>query len=187
LSGQADEELGGWVARARRRDPAAFAAVIRRTERTALAVAFAVVGEATAAGDVVQEAFLKAWQKLAELDDVDRFLPWLCGIVRNAAVDQRRRHKISAGPTESETPSTIGDPTAGLVREEQSRQIDAALASLDELSRSAVVLRYYENLSSRQIGELLGLSAAAVDMRLSRARQELKAMLGDLWARADAL
>jgi RNA polymerase sigma factor (sigma-70 family) len=187
LSGNADEELAGLVARARRGDAAAFAAVIRRTERTALAVAFAIVGDSSAAGDVAQDAFLKAWQKLGELDDVARFLPWLCGIVRHAAVDHRRRRKAGVGLAEAEQSSVSGDPAAGMVREEQSRQIDAALETLDELSRSAVVLRYYENLSSRQIGELLGLSAAAVDMRLSRARQDLKVMLGDLWARTDVI
>ena len=52
-----------------------------------------------------------------------------------------------------------------------------AIESLDEVSRTAVVLRYYENLSSKQIGELLELNATAVDMRLSRARQLLRAKL----------
>ena len=66
------------------------------------------------------------------------------------------------------------DPT---VRYEGPR---AALATLDEQTRCAVVLRYYENLSSRQIGEVLDMSAAAVDMRLSRARNELKQKLA--WA-----
>ena len=60
-----------------------------------------------------------------------------------------------------------------------SDRIAAALQQLDDLSRSAIVLRYYENLSSREIGQLIGLSPAAVDMRLMRARQQLKELLGD--------
>ena len=55
-----------------------------------------------------------------------------------------------------------------------------AIVCADEQTRTAVVLRYYENLSSRQIGELLELSPAAVDMRLSRARAELREKLA--WA-----
>ena len=53
----------------------------------------------------------------------------------------------------------------------------AALATLDELSRTAMVLRYYENMSSKQIAEVVGLAPAAVDMRLMRARQALRERL----------
>jgi RNA polymerase sigma-70 factor (ECF subfamily) len=62
-------------------------------------------------------------------------------------------------------------------RREQALRISAALESLDELTRSAVVLRYYENLSSKEIGDMLGLSSAAIDMRLMRGRQALKEKL----------
>jgi len=48
------------------------------------------------------------------------------------------------------------------------QEINSVLAGLDELTRAAVVLKYYEDLSAKQIGELLELSPAAVDMRLSR-------------------
>ena len=52
------------------------------------------------------------------------------------------------------------------------------LDTLDEVSRSAVVLRYYDGLSSKQIGELLDLAPAAIDMRLTRARRVLRDRLG---------
>src|SRR5688572_15048453 len=84
------------VVRSRTGDPAAFAALIGSVERVALAVAFGVVGEATAAGDVVQEAFLRAWQRLAELKEPAKFSPWLCGIVRNLAIDVARARAIRA-------------------------------------------------------------------------------------------
>ena len=59
-------------------------------------------------------------------------------------------------------------------------QDHAALGSLDDVSRTAVVLRYYEDLSSKEIGEILGVSAAAIDTRLSRARDELRRTLAPL-------
>src|SRR5947207_8998062 len=52
------------------------------------------------------------------------------------------------------------------------------VARLDEASRTVVVLRYYENLSSADIAELVGATPAAVDMRLSRARRTLRELLG---------
>ena len=69
------------------------------------------------------------------------------------------------------------DPAAECVRKENDQRLAAALDQLDELSRAAVTLRYYEGLSSKEIGKLLELSAAAVDMRLLRARQFLKERL----------
>jgi RNA polymerase sigma-70 factor (ECF subfamily) len=178
-----DEQLAEMVRRAKHSDAAAFGSLISRYERTALAVAYAHLRDATRAGDAVQEAFLKAWQKLGDLEDPSRFAPWLCGIVRNAAIDQQRR--LQRAPEPGRASSLIdaraaSNPSAELDRQERSLQIDAALGALDDVSRSAVILRYYEELSSKEIGELLGISAAAVDMRLSRARGELRRHLAAL-------
>ena len=172
-----DSELTDWVVRAKRRDAAAFTRLIRRCERTALAVAFAQLGNAAGAGDVVQEAFLKVWQKLGDLDDPSRFPAWLCGIVRNVAIDHRRRIKPGdpiASANSIEDTRACSDPAAGMEQADRRREIAAALDTLEEVSRSVLVLRYYENLSSREMGELLGMSVAAVDMRLSRARQAMR-------------
>jgi RNA polymerase sigma factor (sigma-70 family) len=173
-------ELTELVSRAQARgDSAAFAAVILRCERTALAVAYAHLGDASRAADAVQEALLKAWQKLGGLEDPARFRAWLCHIVRNVSVDLRRQFK----PTEdiaSTDERAIGNQVSDEVDSGERRErVAAALSTLDDVSRSVVVLRYYEDLSSREIGELLGLSAAAVDMRLTRARQHLRPLLSE--------
>jgi len=165
------------VMRARRRDPVAFASIVRSHERSALAVAYAVLSDATAAGDVVQEAFIKAWQRMDELTDPDRFSAWLARIVRNESIDARRRRPAATCDVETVSVAFTSDPSAGLEQTETRQRIDGALAELDEETRTAVVLRYYDNLSSRQIGEVLDLTPAAVDMRLSRARRELREKL----------
>jgi RNA polymerase sigma factor (sigma-70 family) len=178
-----DQQLAELIRRAQRGDKAAFGALIHRYERTALAVAYAQTRDANRAGDVVQEAFLKAWQKLAGLGDPSRFAAWLCGIVRNAAIDQQRRMQRAPIPGVASTlidSSAGANPSAQLDHRELCLQIDSALAALDDVSRTAVVLRYYEGLSSNEIGELLGVSAAAIDTRLSRARDELRLSLAPL-------
>jgi len=183
------EEL---VTQARSGDAEAFAELIRRHERTALAIAYSSLGDAAAAGDVAQDAFLRAWQRLGELKEPARFSAWLARIVRNLAADQTRRRGWQtlasaehlddlAGGAGSAAPASAGaDPSADLDRDETRQRIDEALQTLDEVTRSAVVLRYYDGLPSKRIGELLDLSAAAVDMRLSRARSELRDKLA--WA-----
>ena len=176
-----DLDLPQLVRRATHRDAAAFAELIGRFERTALALALAGTGDAHAAGDVVQDAFVRAWQRLGSLNDPARFGPWLAGIVRNLAADFRRsgRRLRSREDLDAVAPTLAShdDPASRLHLDETKRLISQAIESLDEVSRSAVVLRYYEGLTSRRIAELLELSPAAIDMRLMRAREHLRQRL----------
>lgn len=173
------------VLRARKKDADAFAELIGRYERTALAVGYSVLGNGENASDVVQEAFLRAWQRIGELKEPARFATWICGIVRNLAIDQCRRDKhrtlaIDFGGANALAASdqrSSPDPLHELTSREEHEIVTRALDRLDEVSRPIVVLRYYEGLSSKEIGDVLDLSAQAVDMRLSRARQQLREML----------
>lgn len=169
-----------WVKQSQRHDGAAFALLIRKFERTAIGIAYACLGNSAGAGDVVQEGFLKAWQQLGELDDVKHFPAWLCRIIRNVAIDHRRKIRPSVDALRDQPIEDTRNwmrPGHELECSERRAQISTALDQLDETSRSAVVLKYYQSLSSDEIGELLGLTPAAVDMRLSRARQALKERL----------
>jgi len=153
----------------------------------ALSIAYSVLGEATAAGDVTQDAFIRAWERLGDLKDPARFGPWLSGVVRNGAIDARRRRKLQprsmqADPSQAQAVAFNerwnADPLDQLSQRERHDTLESALAELDDISRQAVVLRYYDNMSSKEIGELLDLAPTAVDMRLSRARQQLRRRLG---------
>ena len=180
MAGLIDLAVVDLVSRARRGDGPSFAELIRRHERLALGVAYGVLHDGQLAGDVVQEAFVRAWRRLDGLAQASSFAPWLCGIVRNLCVDQKRRRRLAVCGIEEANGEADGrarDPADEMGRRELSERVSAALDGLDETTRSAMVLRYYENLSSKEIGELLGLSSAAVDMRLMRGRQALKEKL----------
>lgn len=174
-----DGPLDELVRRAQRRDAGAFAVLVRRYERAALSVALAGTGDGDAAGDVAQDAFVRAWERLGDLREPERFGPWLVGIIRNLAADHRRRgaRRHSEALTDDTPPPAASDPADEASRTEVRRSVAAALDELDAVSRSAVVLRYYDGMSSREIGRLLELSPAAVDMRLMRAREQLRSRL----------
>jgi RNA polymerase sigma factor (sigma-70 family) len=179
-----DDQLHVLVSRAVRKDQDAFAALIERFERAALALAFSILHNraAASAGDVVQDAFIKAWTELHRLEDPKRFAGWLMQIVRNTALDARRRIQ-RRGTTVSEFPdlaSADAGPAYGMEERETAGEIQSALAELDETTRAAVMLRYYDGLNSREIAELLDLTPPAIDMRLSRARKELQGKLSHL-------
>ncbi|MGA2229328.1 MAG: sigma-70 family RNA polymerase sigma factor [Tepidisphaeraceae bacterium] len=156
----------------------AFVELIRRFEAAALAAALGICGRGDDAGEVTQEAFLRAWKGIGRLRQPERFGGWILEIVRNLALDRAGRQARFEGEVAEELADPRGiDPATALQHEDSQRQLRAALAELDDLSRQIVMLRYYQTLSSREIGETLNLSPAAVDMRLSRARQTLREKL----------
>jgi RNA polymerase sigma-70 factor, ECF subfamily len=174
------------VRRAQRADAQAFAELIHQHERMALAVAMAIVGEPSTAGDVVQDAFLRAWQRMASLKEPARFAAWLCGIVRNLAIDEKRR--IKPVSIEAATPKSDASvqPLENLRRQEECDQVVNAMGSLDQITRVCLTLRYYDNLSSKQISAIVELSAEAVDARISRGRAEMRKILSETMAEAPA-
>ena len=174
------EDVPQLVERAQQRDAAAFEVLIGRYERSALAVAHALLSNADRAGDAVQDAFLRAWQELKSLKDPRRFGGWLMQIVRHAAIDLRRRTKSSVEYPDWVPANDAANPVAISETAEAAQRVQDALETLDETTRAAVMLRYYDGLASHEIAELLEMSPAAVDMRLSRGRGQLKKQLADL-------
>src|SRR6266568_3301318 len=139
-----DEAVEHLVRQAQRGDARAFSALIARYERSVLAVAYSAAGDSDRAADAAQEAFLRAWRKLETLKEPQCFGNWLLGIARNVALDAGR--KLRRQPTEplaDQQVPILADPLARMHQREQSDRIAAALQQLDDLSRSAIVLRYY--------------------------------------------
>ncbi|HEY8750436.1 MAG TPA: sigma-70 family RNA polymerase sigma factor [Tepidisphaeraceae bacterium] len=172
------------VRRAQLKDATAFAELVQIYQRMCLSVAFKVLSDASSAGDVTQDAFIKAWDRLVSLREPSHFGTWLCGIVRNLAVDRvrRRRRAETLGPgcIPAKAHRWTIDPVDDICRRESQDMIAGALADLDDTARTALTMRYYDRLPSKQIARVLGISPDAVDMRLIRARKRLKAALPQL-------
>ena len=161
-------------------DQQAFEALIGMYWRRAEAVAAAVVnGDQAAVDDVVQEAFVKAYEKLATLHETHRFAPWLMRIVRNEAVTWLRKHaKVKsqhidesvAGQTDDQDMET--DPWVGLLPQ--------ALENMRKADREIIYLKYQAQLDYQQLSESLGISLPAVEKRLYRARRRLEKILAEL-------
>jgi len=165
---------------AQRGDRRAFAELVRATQSTVSAIALAVVRDVQHSEDIAQEAYLKVWQKLGELNNPDSFLPWLREITRNLARDHLRRGKARPGdrPGNSDVLESIADepesPAAGIERERQFDALNEAFDRLPPEAREVLAMYYREGQSSDKVAELLGLSGAAVRQRLSRARLRLR-------------
>lgn len=132
-----------------------------------VAIAYSVLADHQLAEDAAQEAFAKALTNLGKLNKARKFAPWLARICRNTAIDMVRVKARQASSDDfSQLPDARTDtPDAEIVRD--------AIAGLPEHDREVIVLRYYNSLSYEQISAVLGVSKAAINGRLTRAKQKL--------------
>ena len=143
--------------------------------------------DAAAAEDIAQDAMLRAFRAIETLRGEPK--PWLLAIVRNAYFDWRRRSRGwetiagAGGEADQAAVERAVDPDqetaeAGLIRQGDVAALRAAIETLPEPFREALVLRDLEELSYRQVAEITGAPMGTVMSRLARARRMLGERLG---------
>lgn len=158
-----------------------YATVVLPHLDAAYRLALCLTGNPADAEDVVQEACLRA---LKGINGYAGGQPraWLLAIVRNAAFTWMARHRpgrvtLEGKPADAEATELIVDegdtPEAALIAKADAQALDAALASLPTIFREMIVLREYNELSYREISDLMNIPVGTVMSRLARARQHL--------------
>jgi RNA polymerase sigma-70 factor (ECF subfamily) len=172
------------VERAQRGDADAFGELVRRHGRYLFSVAYRVTGEEALAEDVVQDTFLKAWQRIGRFDFRAEFTTWIYRIAVNRGIDLMRRKQRHA---EDPPPVELGDEGLGstdapgphrlAVSGELGRQALELLRSLTPMERASFVLRHMEGRSIAEIGAVLGTRTSATKHAVFRAVRKLRAGL----------
>ena len=180
LSEKTDEAL---VLRLQSREPQAMADLYDRFGRVAYSVILAVVRDAALAEDLVQETFLRVWNRVHAFDARRGALgPWLLAIARNRAIDHVRSSAARMGREAYELdvhehPSLFVDMEREVLNTDHARVIRRALERLTPQQKTAIELAYYEGLSqtemAERMGELLGTVKTWVRTALKLLRQEL--------------
>jgi len=133
------------------------------------------------AEDVVQESFLKAYKAQASFRGGEA-KTWMLSIVRNTAMDFRRRYKsamaVPLGEQGYEPEDDSPDPERVLLEQSRREQVRHAITNLAEEFREVIVLREIEGLSYKEIASVLNIPMGTVMSRLSRARHLLLVELG---------
>lgn len=135
------------------------------------------------AEDVAQEAFVKAFSKLATFKQNSSFYTWLYRIAINIAISRHRRKKPKSSLDDyrmnvgHEPVDESNHPSQNLDLEERATQVQAALGLLSEEHRTIIVLREIDDLDYEAISELLDLPVGTVRSRLHRARNQLRVYL----------
>jgi len=193
MTAATDEAL---VQAARSGDEGAFDALVRRYQEKVYGLALRLSGNPSDAEEILQDAFLKAYQHLAEFRGDASFSTWLFRIATNAALMLRRaRRQRATESLEQYLPRFRDDGRlarfdlvygrAGRVEEtmergELARQIKEAVERLPDDYRVVVELRDIEELSTDETAEILGVSREIVSTRLHRARLMMRGFLGHL-------
>jgi len=198
LDGQpGDREL---VERAQQGDGAAFAMLVERHQRQLYRLALRMTGSEADAQEVLQEAFLNAYQKLPLFRGEAQFSSWLYRIAANSAL-MRLRRKRRAPDTLAEQPLELAGPRFSaegylepasssdwsqradekMMSGELGAAINRAVADLPDDYRTVFLLKDVDGLSNEEIANALDLTVPAVKSRLHRARLALREKLGEFF------
>lgn len=165
------------VGRVRNGDRSAFDGLVHAYMRQAFQLAYRVVGHREDAEDLVQEAFLAAYQYLDSFDASRPFGPWLMRIVLNRGANLRRARSRRETEPETDAVSPLPSALEDSERAEARVQLASAMATLSERQRVIVTLFDVDGLTSTEIGEMLDLSAGTVRWHLHEARRTLRGLL----------
>jgi RNA polymerase sigma-70 factor, ECF subfamily len=154
-------------------DSASFHALVDRHAQRLYRLAVSLIGNATDAEDVLQEAFIGAFRGLRSFEARSSVKTWLTRIlVMQAAQWRRSRRRKPAGPMDDSIPA------AGAGRE-AAIDVQAAIEKLSPEHREVLVLREFEQMSYEEMAQVLGVPRGTVESRLHRARAEMREKLKD--------
>jgi RNA polymerase sigma-70 factor (ECF subfamily) len=186
-----DAEL---LERIRRDDPGAFEAFVERFGDRIYRFGLRMCGHREDAKDVLQDTLIQAYKSLGTLEHPQALRSWLYRVASNACLMMRRKGKFEPDrelsleelapgrdeglPVEIPDPATLPDEAAE--KAEWQRRVHEAIGDLPPAYRIVLIMRDIEQLSTREVGEALGLDESAVKMRLHRARLRVKQRLEEM-------
>jgi RNA polymerase sigma-70 factor, ECF subfamily len=182
--------------RVREDDPAAFAELVSHYQHRLVGIMHHLVGNAEEAEDLAQEVFLRVYRNRKKYSPQAKFSTWLFTIANNLALNALRNRgrkpivpfeatesgPLGARPEEQLAKDVGPTPSYGLRQAELADRIRAALDTLNERQKMAVILNKFEDMNYAEIAEIMGLTTKAVKSLLSRARARLRdALVGYIY------
>jgi len=170
------------VERVQRGDATAYDALVRRHLARATSIARRLLGNVEDAEDLVQEAFVRALDRIATFDPTRAFAPWFYRLLINAGLNARKARALRAAePEQRELASRGASPLELTERREIRERFAAALAALPPRQRLVVSMFEVDGLSTAEIADALGISRETVRWHHHQARHSLRKALAQLW------
>jgi RNA polymerase sigma-70 factor (ECF subfamily) len=181
MSADHDQSL---AIRLQRRDPEAMGDLYDRFGRVAYSVILAIVRDAAIAEDLVQETFLRVWNRVHAFEAGRGALgPWLLAIARNRAIDHlrsvsARMDRNSCELDVREHPSLFVDMEREVLNTDHARLIGKAISKLSANQQKVIEMAYYEGLSQTEMAERMGEPLGTVKTWVRAALKNLREALG---------
>jgi RNA polymerase sigma-70 factor, ECF subfamily len=172
------------VVRLQRRDPQALAELYDRYGRLVYSLIVRVVRDGALAEDLVQETFLRVWNRAQGFDAQRGALgPWLLAVARNRAIDYLRsasgRERNALDLEEVDHPSLYTDMERDILASDKARVIRAALEKLAPNYREVIELAYFEGLTQTEMAERMGQPLGTVKTWVRTALKNLRQEFGE--------
>jgi len=155
-------------------DLEAWGEIVRRYKEAVYGVTVAILRNRADAEDAVQEAFIRAYERLHHYDLSRRFSTWLFTVAANVAKNMLRKRRRQDPPAKLDC---APDPAEATWKEEVEQAVREAVWSLPEIYRVPMVLRYWHELDLSEISQVLGIRPGTVKTRLHRGRALVRAQL----------
>ena len=162
---------------------AAFAQLVDQHQDVAFRYAFRILGDRHLAQDATQEAFITAYQQLAQLREPAAFPGWLRRIVQTQCNRLTRGKRLPTTPLDNSqhAPSPDADPANLLLEQDMKVHILTAIAALPEHEQVVVRLFYFDGYSIKDVAAALKLPVTTIKKRLQYARTRLRGQLVDAY------
>jgi RNA polymerase sigma factor (sigma-70 family) len=168
------DSLSDLVVAARAGDVAAYGKLVRATQTMSLAVAMDVLREPAGAEDAVQEAYLRAYRSLRDLEDPAAFPGWLRRVVITVALNLRRAHRVTLLSLDDVPYMPVLDETERRWSDAQRHRLAAALLTLSAEERRICDRRYHGDWSLARLAKAAGIPETSMRKRLQRIRDRLR-------------
>jgi RNA polymerase sigma-70 factor, ECF subfamily len=162
-------------------DERAFEELVGKHQRLVLNMIYRYVGDRSAADDIAQEVFCILWHKAGSFKGGSKFTTWLYRVVANQCLQFQRKKKRNVVSLDG-IASGGQLPEALQVSDDRARAarialVKRAVAELPERQRLALILSHIEDMTYKEIAEIMGGTASAVDSLIIRAKENLRARL----------
>ncbi|MEO8372138.1 MAG: sigma-70 family RNA polymerase sigma factor [Candidatus Solibacter sp.] len=183
----AAEDDTNLVTRMQRRDPNALAELYDRYGRVTFSLIVRIVRDAATAEDLVQETFLRVWNRVHGFDAQKGSIgPWLLAVARNRAIDYLRsaggRERNAVEFDETDHPALYCDMERELLSSDRVRRVKTAVEKLSPNHRQVIELAYFEGLSQTEMAERMGQPLGTVKTWVRAALKTLRDELGSVVA-----
>lgn len=170
------EDEQRWIQQVLAGDKQAYAHIINKYKNQLYATILRMTKNPQDAQDLVQDAFIKVYRSLDKYDANGSFSGWLYRVAINNCMDEFRKKRYSMTQIEIDEERVVepNHPELVFLKKEKSRQLERLIATLPEDERLIILLRYVNEISYEEIGEVMDVPLSTVRNKLHRAKKKMR-------------